>query len=222
MNKRLIIKVVFLFFVSLLFSACATTPHKVNIKAIEANKNKMFKLGIVKVEGRMPILGGDNVGKKIMALEKIPIKEICDILSSSYGLQINTEINKTVKTVKEQMSLLSENPYWGNKEYRQTGSLEFMLTNKDTIIQDGDVGDVVYITYGYITVGLPWALKDKFYYEIIVKSDATVLIDNKGTIAVVDIPKKGFILDSEGVWNNLVSYTDKITEALAKNINKAK
>jgi len=217
----------------LTISGCAT--HKVDIKAIEANRNKTFKVGMIKVAGRMPVPGGDNVGKKIEALEKIPVKGINDALGSRYGIRFDTYFDKTVKTVFEKvegqgssapssatisvkLNMMSENPYCGNKEYKKTGLLKDILPLlAGSAIEDEDVGDNIYITYGY-KGGL--LFKDIFFYEVIVKSDDIVLVHQVGTVAEIDTPKKGLIIDINGVWNNFVTYADKITEALVRDINK--
>ena len=54
MKMTLITKLTILLF-ALSLSACATA-HKVNIDAIEANKNKTFTIGIIKVAGRTPLV----------------------------------------------------------------------------------------------------------------------------------------------------------------------
>lgn len=218
-------------------SACATA-HKVNIDAIEANKNKTFTIGIIKVAGRAPF--SDNLGSKTNVLQKMPIKEICDVLAANYEINVNTTFDRTIKTVNEKMEgqgkagspspgisvqifIMSENPYWGNKEYKTSGFLSGMLMGGGPTIIDEDIGDTVNITYSFRSgVGLPWALKDEFYYEIVIKSDAEVLVMHKGIIAKVDMPKKGLILDTEGIWNNFASYAEKIPEALVRDIKAMK
>lgn len=76
------------------------------------------------------------------------------------------------------------------------------------------------MTYGYRSGGLPWALKDEFYYDITVKSDLDVLLQRKGAVAVVPAPKKGIILDNDGVWNNFVAYTDQVDDALVRDLKQ--
>jgi hypothetical protein len=191
---------------------------------------------MVKVAGRLPVPSGDSLDKKKIALEKIPIKQICDILFNNYGIKINADINRTIMTVNEDLDreykditptssyiniMLSENPYLGNKKYDQAKLLGGIFTSNPKII-DEDIGDTIYITYYYHSGGLPWALKDEFYYKITVKSDANILLQHKGLVAEVDTPKKGLIIDIENIWNNFISYADKIPEALAKDIKAMK
>lgn len=73
MKVPLIMKLTLLL-LALSLSACATA-HKVNIDAIEANKNKTFAIGIVKVTGQI-FFGGPLLDRKITVLQKIPVKEI--------------------------------------------------------------------------------------------------------------------------------------------------
>lgn len=219
MKVPLIMKLTLLLF-ALSLSACATA-HKVNIDAIEANKNKTFAIGIVKVTGQI-FFGGPLLDRKITVLQKIPVKEICDVLFANYGINVNSDFNRTIKVVDEWHENLGnikyphskgKNPYWGNKEYNEPGFLR-----GDPTIIDEDIGDTVSIIYSFRIVGFPWALKDEFYYEIAVKSDAEVLMLHRGIVATVDIPKKGLFLDSEGVWNDVTTYAEKIPEALARDI----
>jgi hypothetical protein len=211
---------------ALSLSACATA-HKVNIDAIEANKNKTFTIGIIKVTGKTPF--GDNVDRKITVLQKIPIKEICDVLFANYGINVSPDFNRTIKVVDERSEnpphVKGENPYWGNKEYNEPGLLSRIFFAAPTII-DEDIGDTVSITYSFRMVGPPWALKDESYYEITVKSDAEVLMLHKGIVATVDIPWKGLILNAQAIiefiWNDVTSHADKIPEALARDIKAMK
>jgi hypothetical protein len=223
MKVPLIMKLTLLL-LALSLSACATA-HKVNIDAIEANKNKTFAIGIVKVTGQI-FFGGPLLDRKITVLQKIPVKEICDVLFANYGINVNSDFNRTIKVVDEWHENLGnikyphskgKNPYWGNKEYNEPGFLR-----GDPTIIDEDIGDTVSIIYSFRIVGFPWALKDEFYYEIAVKSDAEVLMLHRGIVATVDIPKKGLFLDSEGVWNDVTTHAEKIPEALARDIKAIK
>jgi hypothetical protein len=221
--------IILLFALSL--SACATV-HKVNIDAIEANKNKTFTIGIIKVTGKTPLgVGSPLLDKKITVIQKVPIKEICDVLFANYGINVNLDFNKTIRTVEgEEIGRVrigpfrhvvrDENPYWGNKEYEEPGFL-----SGPTIIGD-DIGDTVSITYSFRVAGPPWALKDETYYEVTVKSDAEVLMLHKGIVATIDIPWKGHIFAplafEEFVWNDVTSHVEKIPEALARDIKAMK
>lgn len=213
-------------------SACATA-HKVSIDAIEANKNKTFTIGIIKVTGKTPF--GDNVDRKVTVLQKIPVKEICDVLFANYGINVNSDFNRTIKVVDEWWESLGnikyphskgKNPYWGNKEYNEPGLLRRILLGGDPTIIDEDIGNTVSLFYSFRIVGFPWALKDEFYYEITVKSDAEVLMLHKGIVATVDIPSKGLIGDLEAIvefiWNDVNSHAGKIPEALARDIKAMK
>ena len=235
MGYRLSIALTFTAISLLLLTGCATTIHKVNASAIDANRSKVFLLGIVKVIGGSPIGFGDRVDKKKMALERMPIEEICSVLTSNFGIKVDTQVDKFVRTVKEplnnqgnavpastlpgwSMSInitpQSENPYWGKKEYKQAG------ISGAPKLQDENTGNMVYITYEVRPdnkgVSLPWSLKEIFYYDIRVTSDSTVLLHYAGPVAVVDMPKKGLIIDFEGYWDKMVSYVDRVPAAFAK------
>ena len=228
MKMPLIVNLTLLLLV-LSISACATA-HKVNIDAIEANKNKTFTIGIIKVTGKPPLPFGDNVDKKITVLQKIPIKEICDVLFANYGIKVNPDFNRTIKVVDERSEnyphVKGKNPYWGNKEYNEPGLLRRILFFAAPTIIDEDIGDTVSITYSFRMVGSPWALKDEMYYEITVRSDAEVLMLQKGIVATVDIPWKGLIGDAQAItefiWNGVNSHAEKIPEALARDIKAMK
>ena len=43
-----------------------------------------------------------------------------------------------------------------------------------------------------------------------------------GLVATVDTPKKGLIIDTEGIWNNFSSHVVKIPEALERDIKAKK
>jgi predicted small secreted protein len=225
MKKALIMKLTILL-LALSLSACATV-HKVNIDVIEANKNKTFTIGIVKVTGRTPFgFGSPLLDRKITVLQKIPVKEICDVLFANYGINVNPDFNRTIKVVDERSEnpphVKGENPYWGNKEYNEPGLLRRILFFEAPTIIDDDIGDTVSITYSFRVAGPPWALKDETNYEVTVKSDAEVLVQHMGEIATVDMPKKGLFLDLEGVWNDVTTYVEKIPEALARDIKAMK
>jgi hypothetical protein len=215
-----------------------TTIHKVNASAIETNRSKIFMLGMVKVSGGSAIGLGDRVDVKKKVLEKMPVEEICSVLTSNYGFKIDTQVDKTVKTVKEplegqgragpppaglsvQIYILSENPYWGKKEYRQVGFLKGIFAGEPKI-QDENEGDMVYITYKFRSGGLPWALKEIFSYDVLVKSGSTVLLHYAGPVATIDMPKKGLIIDFDGYWNEMICHVDKIPEVFAKDLKTRK
>lgn len=126
--------------VMLSFLAACAKNHEINIVEIEKNRDKTFKVGIVKVMGRHWNFYGDNLEKKKEALKKISVKDIAEVLAKKYGLKVDTETNPTVKVARESEGqgypgqsassgrtgwsysirvnpMKSENPYYGNKEY---------------------------------------------------------------------------------------------------------
>jgi hypothetical protein len=237
MRRRMFGSVTFISLGLFLLSACANTIHHVDVDKISANKNKVFQIGIVKVEGKHPFPWGDDVAKKITALERIPVEEICRTLTNNYAIQIDNYYVKTVRIVQEaqsgqapsgptgpgttfsvNVSLSNGNPYFGNRAYEQKGLLERALTGGSPSIQNEDSGDMVYITYGFDNP--PFTFKNDFYYEVMVKSDASILIHHRGSVAYVAMPMNGLAINYEGIWNNLISYADKINDALIKDINK--
>lgn len=216
----------------ILIPACAK-DHVVNIDEIERNKSKTFNIGIVKAAGRRWSFYGDNLNKKEEALKRIPVKDICNLLAKNYGLKINTQADLTTKIVKEdegqsyappssygsssgtsyyiQLKVMkSDNPYFGNKEYSETGMLKGLFVNPS--LKGEDVGNTVDIVYSYFVDGFP--LKDKYYYQVSVKSDDKVLIYHYGAVAVHSYD------DADVAYSRLVSYADKIPEALARDLRK--
>ena len=132
--------------------ACASSPHRADMEALAAVRDRTFDLGIVKVAGGLPLpMMGDEPQKKRDILGSLPIGPICDVLRSEYGIQVRTREDREIKTVTEELedsapggSLIGagsgpapsggglsvtlalgvENPYWGSKHYRPLGFFE--------------------------------------------------------------------------------------------------
>ena len=239
MAARLVVKIALLLSI-LLLSACASQyVHEVSLDGIDRNKDKTFKIGIVKVKGSLPTFNGDNVGIKKAILEKVPTQKICDLLVASYGLKIDANINNTIKIVEEKKEgqgdsgpvesglsirvyAMEENPYWGAKVYQEPTGVSGWFSGGGPVIQDENVGDFIYITYGMRVSGMAWSVKNEFYYEVMAKSDAQVLVLHKGIVAVVDIARKSVFGDDQADWDNFAVYVDKIPEALGKDIQAKK
>jgi hypothetical protein len=157
------------------------------------------------VTGKTPFgVGSPLSDKKITVLQKVPIREICDVRFANYGINVNPDFNRTIRTVEGEVIgrasigpfrpvFRDENPYWGNKEYEEPSFLSAMFGSGVPTIRDEDIGDTVSIMYSFRVAGPPWALKDETYYEVTVKSDAEVLMLHKGIVATIDIPWKGHI-----------------------------
>jgi hypothetical protein len=215
----------------MLVIACSN-KHVVNVTEIEANKNKVFEIGIVKVEGQ-PYPFVDDVDKKKTALTQIPIEEICKTLSSAYGLQINPNVNREIRIAREKpsgqnapapdpgrfgitLASMSDNPYFGNKRYEE-GGLMSKLFAVPAKLQDEDVGEMVYLTYGFKPAA--FSPKYEFYYKLVVKSNAEILIKHEGTVAVVPVPFGLPFGIKSAAWKELISNAGRINEALKKDIN---
>lgn len=227
MKEKLFIIVIQLLFIIIVLSACSSSIHKANINAIELNRDKKFKIGIVKVAGRIPstyaIFSKDKVERKNLILEKIPIDKICDTLTNTYGLKIDSEIDKTVKIAMEtnfestgkigsrgfsnstHISPICKNPFWGDTKY-----LEKNLEGENSVI------NITYFYGGKKTV--PWKNQMSANYEISVMSNGNILLQHKAEIAAFDIPKKRFRTDEEAIWNILMSHVEKIHDALVRDI----
>jgi hypothetical protein len=223
------------FLLLLFFSSCATFSHKVNFKEIKENKNKIFKLNMVKVVGCKGLYRDDYIEKKRGALEKIPIDKICNTLNSYYGLEIDTNINKTIQIAYECVECgfkkssngasphsgvtvtiqpTCQNPYWGYIEPPQDilNNIIFKMFKKPKISQ---LSEIIEITYGCCQSDASRMLFDtKLEYQVIIKTKDKVLVKHRG---IVESFKK-----QKNMWDNIVSYTDKINEALVRDINKTK
>lgn len=219
-------KIAFFCGLLLLMAACAKN-HEVNTAQIELRKDKTFRIGIVKVEGRRwGLFDKDNLEKKKEALAKVPVNDICAVLSAKYGLRIDTQLNNTVKVVSEgegggrgyagsggfflrPIVMRSDNPYIGNKEYSDNGVVKSIFV--DPSLKEEGLGDTVDIIYSYSqSSGIP--RKDVYHYDITVKSNDTVLIHHDDDVAVLDYA------DNDEIYKRLVSYADKITDALNQDI----
>lgn len=212
-------------------SACTT--HKADIRMLELKKGSIFEVAIVEVEGRLPypkalMPEANDVEKKAAALQKIQIDEISDILSSEYGLQIDRNVNKTIRNIdgiKEQII------YLGNRDYVSCFDLKKILLEEIYYcIKNENVGDYIWIIYGFtILHGAPWKLKNRIYYQVLVKSDGNVLLRHSGNIAVIDLglsysPKNidNNLARMKLAWDELIRHADQVDEALSRDIAKTK
>jgi hypothetical protein len=220
MMKKGIVNQMIMIGLSPFLVGCATTPT-VNTHALDARKNQTFSIGMVKVEGQRPMF--DNLDRKKQALEKIPVTNICHILSKKFGLKTNLDVDRTVKVVKECGILDGGNPYWGVKHYEYPSFLKgFASGNNSECIKDEDTGNMIYITYRLDETNPLHAFTDSYSYEILVKSDADILLRFRGLVARVPTPKKGLSLDMDGSWKNFVSYADNIAQVFEEDVDKAK
>ncbi|MGA1840608.1 MAG: hypothetical protein ACMUIU_08280 [bacterium] len=227
-----------LFSLLLFFCSCATSSHKVNFKKIQENKNKTFKLNMVKVAGCKGSYRDDYIKNKKDALEKIPIDKICNTLNSHYGLEIDTNIDKTTQIaydcvecgfgesstggsshpgtgvhLKINIQPTCQNPYWGYIEPTQ-GILNriFKGFEESEISQPSEI---IEITYGCGQSDASRLLFDtKLEYQVIIKTKDKILVKHKG---IVESFKK-----QKDMWDNIISCTDKINDALIRDINKTK
>jgi hypothetical protein len=211
----------------LLAASGCTTP--INTKALEANRHKMFSVGIVKAAGGMPLLM-DDVDRKKEALEKIPVEAICGVLSTNLGLIINPDCDHTIKTVVEDAKgqqssgpfrMTTRSAYFGSQSYHDPGRFLGTLGTRAKEL-NRNCGDLIYITYSLIPPGNPFSMENEYAYELLVKSDKEVLVNLSGVVARIPIPKNGLVADFDSIWSSFVTNATGIPEALARDIEKAK
>lgn len=104
-----------LFLTALILSGCAGPNVKVG--NLDAAKDKVFRIGIVKAAGTTPItllpFTDSRIESKKNALEHIKVAEVCAKLKKFYGLQTDCTIDKTVRTVREGVGGPTSNPSAG-------------------------------------------------------------------------------------------------------------
>jgi hypothetical protein len=215
----------------------ATTYQNVDTALLEQNKNKTFKLGLVKAVGD-PIAGmwgSSGIEYKKKALENVPIAEICSILSTKYSITIDSNVDKTSKAVKEAMGSYGpdygrypsgnrglsfsvnlqpsiDNAYYGNLEYDNASTLGIMVGTSSKIINNKEFPDVVNVTYSVDHS----MLKESFYYNIDITSSEQEILKMRGLVG--STPATG---SQEGSWNSYADYAGHISEALKKDLLEA-
>lgn len=226
-----------------LLSSCAS--NKVDLKALETKKGAVFEVAIVEVTGTLPYpTGSNNIEKKTLALEKIQVNNICDVLNREYGLQINRNVNKVIRYAPKPTSFLNRflhkckrdgNPYIGNRDYIESsggcGSREIYYEQRNTCycITNKDIGNYISIIYGFEMTGNPFNPREWFYYQITVMADGDVLVKYSGDVALLDLKTSYNPLDIgknweeiQRSWDNLVQNADQVDEALTRDIAKTK
>lgn len=212
------------------FVVSACTTHNVDLKSIDAHKDKVFKIGVVKSYGCIPF--SDNTESKKIALTKIPINDVCGTIANHYGIIIDPNSDKEIKIVKETIgskgAMLSSkpititisptcnNPYYGNKEYRKLGFFEGFFAGEDYKIDD-DKGEIINVIYSIDQSPNPFDQYFSFNYEIIVKSDGDVLIQHKDKISIVQIQTLEF--NFSYIWEPYIFNAEKINEALKRDLS---
>ena len=232
-----------LFFLTLIYTlAGCSTSQKINHDVLTECANKNFKLGVVKSAGSLPtlpILGANNIDSKQKALSLIPIEEICSTLNSSFSINIDANVDRTPRTVKERvddrgmppshpskpgasfnlkLQASTENVYYGNLEYDNASTIWLMLGGDSKTVNDESVPDVVNVTYVMETV--PLGFKLRFRYLINVKSSGKDVLTLKGIIDSISTPKKGLIIDVAGVWEEYVKHAPMINDAIKRDLAK--
>lgn len=214
---ELIVRITPLILTTLLLVGCTTIMKTVNMEEIKAHEGKVFQLGIVMVCSECPIGLKVRLDKNLEALERMPIEEICSVLRTEYNIEVDTRADHTTKT------LWKKYPYWGKSTYVPDRTRSRWPFAGGTI-QDENEGCMVYIAYAARPdnkgTQLPWSLKETFYYDVLVKSDETVLLHLWDPIEVIDMPKKKLIIDFAGYWDEMVAHVDTIPEALKRGIEQ--
>lgn len=226
-----------LLFISLVASGCATS-QRVNLEVLEASKAKTFKLGVVKAAGSLPSIpfaGSSHLSAKEKALARIPIEDICATLKEEYALQIDTNVDRTPKVVKERsgngtappptragftinLQPTTENAYYGNIEYDNASTIWLMLGGNSKTKNDQDVPEIMNVSYGFEVA--PFTFKAYFLYAITIKSSGKDVLSLTGIVETIPLPMKGLIIDEDGIWNEYVEYATRINNALKRDLLK--
>jgi hypothetical protein len=215
--------IVFLIIAASLLSGCATqNRHIVNSEALKLNMQRAFKIGAVKVvvaKNLTPF--GNEIDRKIDALNVIPIEAICNTLESTYGIRIDSTTDNTVRIISkldESKTTYYGTPYYGNVLYTEHSFLKSLFGLCPSIIKNKSPKDVVNITYGLREPS--FKMKLTYWYSVNVRSDDQEIISHSGIIANTPSPKKYLFLDLEAVLNELVINAKKIHTILIKDITK--
>jgi hypothetical protein len=224
-------------------SGCAAS-QKINTSLLEQSRNKTFRIGIVKAAGiSMSGLGSSALDQKNKALEKIPLAELCSILSSKYSISINSNVDTEPKVVKDAMSSSGpppatnpgskpglsfglqlqpsvDNAYYGNWTYDNASTLGIAFGNSSAITNKKEFPDVLNVTY-WVEYDA-FSFKTSFHYQIDVLTSEKIVIQLHGVVARISTPMKHLFADQDGIWNAYIENAAHVSDALRKDIADVK
>jgi hypothetical protein len=173
--------------------ACAR-DHIVDRAAIKENENVVFDLTLVEVQGCW--VGWDDVDKKTLALQNIPIPETLDVLTNTYGIKIKDTLARdvTVESEDDEGVLGScKNPRFESVESPNNVSIAYRLVT-------GSFG-------GYSA-----------QYEIEVRAGETVLFKDHAEVS--PLKSSGLVTNMPEIWDGLIAHASEIDDALARHVKK--
>jgi hypothetical protein len=234
--KVQILMVTILCFVIFIVAGCSTS-QKVNFDVLQECKNKTFKIGVVKTGAGGGVVPFGYIEQKQEALARIPIDEICSTLNERYALNIDTNVDRSAKVVKEpsaggapphrvgggfsiNIKTPAENAYYGNLEYANTNSALLLLGRNSTINNAQAFPDIVNVTY-WMDSNKDLGLKTSFLYSIHVKSYGKDVLVLKGIVASVSSQTGWFGTLKAGGWDAYIEYAGQINEALKRDLDEA-
>ena len=227
-------------FFALILSGCATeTWQRIDFNLLEQSGDREFKLGIVKAAAAGPVGLPDALGhieEKTEALMRIPVEEICSALNERYALNIDTDVDRTPRIVKERTDLYWSRPgpragfrssgkgsfrvgtmirsiYYGNLTYDNPNTfLVFMGFLNPRIRAAQSMTDIVNV--GYWMKSDPFNIR--FYYAVGVISSGENVLEIQGVVA--DRPKDWFTFDKKPVWDAYIENAGNIGRALRRDL----
>jgi len=188
---------------------CSAIPYQlVDAEALQTNKSKPFKLGVVKAAGN-PLRkwytydhwGPFYVEYKKNALDNIPIAEICSQLSSQYSIAIDANVDKTLRVSTGEV----QEQQWDEKELITITRKVAYAYYGDPVSTIGDT-DIVNVTYSLD----PDAIF-KNSYDIEVISSGQRLIMLHGIVESIA---------SDSVLHSYVDNAKHIIDALKRDLPK--
>lgn len=227
LRKFLLFNFISIFF-SLFVAGCVSKPIHITNKNEIYKDCSLYKIGIIKVMGKVPLpINLDNdFNKKIKALKKIPKNEIFFLLENEYDIKISRHIEfEHIRTVVEsaveppKMQYKEINPYFGNDEYVENSFLKKIISlklNTRKFAENKNSVDIFY--YFTLTEGGPFALKQRIYYEIVIRNGEEILAHHKNYVVVLDVSKKGLLVDVDKIWDDFILYAENIDDALARDL----
>lgn len=227
-----------LFLTALILSGCAGPNVKVgNLNAV---KDKVFRIGIVKAAGTTPItllpFTDSQIESKKKALEQIKVDEVCAKLMKSYGIQTDCSIDKTVRTVREgvggptshpptsagfSLSLkpTAESAYYGNMKFDETSMLWLMLGGNTSINEKTQLQDVIDIIYDMKPEQMGFTTS--FSYSVKVASSGENVLEVNGVAANIRTPMSGLIIDHDALWKQYILNAAHVDEALERELSSS-
>lgn len=221
----------------IMISACAGS--KVKVGNLDAAKGKVFKIGIVKAAGStlptiLPFTDSQIESKK-KALEQINIEEVCAKLRKYYGLQIDSAVDRTVRTVREgiggpasprpgvsvNMKFIAESAYYGNLKYDETSTLWLMLGGNSSLTFGENFQNVIDVYYGMDSDSIGFFETD-FHYAVKVVSSGESILEVRGAAATIRNPMNGPFIDNGALWAQYIKNAAHIDKSLERDLESSR